>query len=497
MYLEKNLHYDLDFLEPGHKWRPVEDSLRIDRYVFAQLQFELIPEDFMQQLFPSGLLVFGDFRKFADCTRVLGYPRLLTLKTVDMVIGQPPMISAEANRDDTQFIRDIESYSQLIEAVKQCIIDYSRFGVGLLRVFKDHKDKAQITTWNPKEWVPVFYDDGTNRIRYNVIGWKFRDRLTVQIHDTEDGSYEEREYSLLSDDTISNLIDSKTYNKNTGKKLLYAIINTPTSTNPLGSSDYEIINALLQKAIERLLAILRVLDEHADPSMIGPYSLLESTEKGEKVFKTSKYYAVGDNEKEPQYLVWDANLESSFKAFEELCKQIFTLSEMGEAFLGASGGTGNVVSGTAMRFKMISPLEKARRIVNSFTRPMQEIISAMLAINNKEIDAKDINIAWRDPLPKDPREVAELAKLEAGSVAVKPLINAIMDNFDLDEKSAQDYVDKILEDQAAFKSIAKTEDNSETGDERSKKAGLRVDDRKKGSPMDPRSEHWAKKNEKQ
>ena len=79
------------------------------------------------------------------------------------------------------------------------------------------------------------------------------------------------------------------------------------------------------------------------------------------------------------------------------------------------------------------------------TEPLKAIMSTLLSLQGDQIDDKDINIAWRDSLPKDPREVAELARLEAGSNAIKPLVNAIMDNYDLDLTTAQQYVDAILE----------------------------------------------------
>jgi hypothetical protein len=487
--MESCLHYDLDFIDVGGKWPSSSDSTRLNNYNFAREQFELTPDSLMRSIVPDGLLRFADYDSFVHCTKLLGYPRLLTLKTVDMVIGQPPLITAQAKDKMTETIKDLRAASQLNSAFKQALIDYSRFGVLLLRVFKDKNGKAKITAWDPLEWTPVFYPDGTNRIHYNVIGWRYRQELTLQIHDTEDGSYEERICDVDSTGNIISIKSSKIYNKTSKKKLLFAVANTPTTTNPLGTSDYEIINGLLQKAIQRLQAILRVLDEHADPSMVGPYSLLSKDENGETVFKTNRYYAIGNDEKDLQYLVWEANLESSFKAFDELCKQIYILSEMGEAFLGAPEGSGNVVSGTAMRFKMISPLEKARRIQNDLSEPLKEIISSMLSIENIELETKDINITWRDSLPKDPREVAELSRLEAGSLSVKPLIRAIMDNYDLDRESAQKYVDEIYEDQKK-QSELKMADNIDpaTGEDgRSHGPTSSIDSRKKGSTKDPAS----------
>lgn len=473
------LHYNLDFIKTGEKWPNALDKERLENYETAREQFELTTETAIREIVPEGLMRFAKFEDFAHVCKVLAYPRLLTLKTTDMLIGQPPLINAQgASKDElTEKIKDLRAGADLNAVIKMALIDYSRFAVALFRVFKDEKGVPKITAWNPQDWVPVFYSDGTNRIKYNVIGWHEGGNLIVQIHSTIDGSYEQRKYSLDSAGAIYQLISTKTFNKNSGKRLLYAVINTPTTTNPLGTNDYEIINGLLQKAIQRLQAILRVLDEHADPSLTGPYTLLSKDDKGELVFRTNKFYAIGKDEEKPAYLTWEANLNSSFQAFNELCKQIYILSEMGEAFLGSAEGTGNVVSGTAMRFKMISPLEKARRISNEMTEPLKAIISTMLSLQGDKLENKDINIAWRDSLPKDPREVAELARLESGSVAIKPLINAIMDNYDLDLESAQKYVDDIL----AYQALQQKQDGREHD------ASGSIDVRKKGSSMNPAS----------
>lgn len=451
------LHYDLDFLEPGNHWKPIGDTRRMERYAFAREEFELTPEDMVQKLFPQGLLNLKEWHDLGSSIKLLGYTRLLTLKTTDMVIGEPPLIVAQADTSSnmSEKIREMRNRSQFDYHMKQALFDYSRFGVLLIRVFKDEETgKSCLTAWNPLEWVPVFYNDGTNRIKYNVIGWyENPELLKIQIHNTKDGSYEERYYIMDGAGNIVSLKSKKTYNKKSGKKLFFAVPNTPTTTNPLGTGDYEIINSLLQKAIERLTAILRVLDEHADPSMAGPSSLLEKTDSGEMVFKTSKYYAINDEEQKPSYITWEANLESSFKAFDKLCEQIYILSEMGSAFIGAAGSTGNVVSGTAMRFKMVSPLEKARRIANDLTEPFKEIVSSMLAVDNEELNAKDINITWKDSLPKDPKELVELSKAESGSTVIKPLIKVLQDNFGLDEATAQKWISDALAEKAEFKKV--------------------------------------------
>lgn len=478
--MEDCLHYDLDFLSAGKIWPPEKDKHRYEGYDFARREFELTADDWVKDVIPSGLLDLQDYSTFVEHVRLLAYPRLLTLKTIDMILGQPPIIAAKADDAITTAINETRSACHLNSVLKQALIDYSRFGVFLIRVFKEG-DHARLTAWDPREWVPVFHADGTKRIRFNVIGWVYEDKLTVQIHEAATGKYEERVYKCF-EGLIGEMISAVTYNETLKKPLFYAVANTPTTTNPLGTGDYAIINAPLRKALERLKAILKVLDEHASPSMTGPYSLLRKKTDGESEFVTSKYYALGENEREPKYIVWQAQLDSSFKAFSELMSQIYILSEMGEAFLGASGGASNVVSGTAMRFKMISPLEKARRVSNEITEPLKQIVSTLMAIEGKTVATEAISISWRDSLPKDPRETAELTRMEAGAPAVKPLNHALMDNYDLDDATAKHYVDGIVNYAKLFDSI---DASMYTEDGRSHGPTSSVDIRKRGSSMDP------------
>ena len=88
-----------------------------------------------------------------------------------------------------------------------------------------------------------------------------------------------------------------------------------------------------------------------------------------------------------------------------------------------------------------------------------------------------------DSLPKDPRETAELARLESGAPAVKPLDHTLIDNYDLDRETAEHYVEMILKDQEKFK--PQKEDDPINPEDGRSKSPSKVDPRKNGSPMNP------------
>ena len=133
---------------------------------------------------------------------------------------------------------------------------------------------------------------------------------------------------------------------------------------------------------------------------------------------------------------------------------------MGAAITGGIDSSGNAVSGTAMRFKMVNPLAKARRVTNSLTDPLRKMLS-VLCSNMPDIDeetaepqqnAEDtslpyghISIQWKDGLPDDPRESLEMAKLASGEAKMIPLEEALMAYLGKSQAEATQLAQKVRE----------------------------------------------------
>ena len=75
-----------------------------------------------------------------------------------------------------------------------------------------------------------------------------------------------------------------------------------------------------------------------------------------------KYFKRDSNDDpDTKYITWDGNLDSAYKEIDTLLTQLYTLSEMGQAFMEGGGG-GNASSGTALKLRMVSPRIKAARL---------------------------------------------------------------------------------------------------------------------------------------
>ena len=441
--------YNLDWLRTGKKFPPITEAKRIEEYEHNAMIFDMDSFIEFSALAQRLILNFDDYIKFP---LILSYQRLVTTKLADMVCGAFPSIIAKKDEltDEIQQIRDTTLFD---EKLYSSVVDFSRFGVVVFRLFRSEEtDKGDFTLWNPKQWFPIIKNDGTNRIKEHILAWKKnvgtatvpRYILEIQRHPIEGKKYILEKWSL--DGTggiIEKLISRKIVYTGDLPCLIHYAANIPTTTNIYGTSDYKVLNTLVCRATERVKQILNILDAHADPSMIGPDSMLEADEKGQLMLKTKRFYAVGQDELKPEYLTWNGQLESAFKALEFLLNQIYILSEMGDAFLGATEKTGQAISGTAMRFKMASPLTKSRRVANSLTLPVKKLMAGLLMLEDKEVRFQDLSIRWEDSLPKDPREQTELIKLQTGESAVVPLKTALMEQFDLSSEDALKWIDSI------------------------------------------------------
>lgn len=481
--------YNFSWLAPGMPFPPLSEEPRIMRYYENETLFN--NEHFSDPIYrtrgDSGTSntvslydrcaeriqrVVGNFEEFVSFPVILGYQRLMSLKMADLVCGEPPSITSSKDGGNAR-IKEARERSEFDSKLFSTVIDLSRFGDAVWRVYlDDHKD-ITFTCWDPKEWYPIIAQDGTNRILYHCIAWRENksDRpeapdwyLHIQIHgtSTEDiGEYKHRVYRLDSSGTAIKDLAQPEETVSTGLKSC-AVIHLKsfaTSTSVYGYDDYMPIDSLLAEIMERIAQISVILDKHADPSISGPSSMLTYNDStGEFYLKHGSFFATAPGENDPKYMVWDGQLTSAFKQLELLINQLYILSEMGDALLGGAGGGGQAISGTAMRFKMVNPLAKARRLGNSLKISVKRLFSAM----SKDTEYDDIGIEWFDGLPDDPKENAEIAKIVTGANKMMPLKDAIREYFGRTDSEAEAWIKQIekeTEASMALSQVKEEEDN--------------------------------------
>lgn len=460
--------YNLKWLDPGSYFPPAGEVPRLTRYLQNASLFngdhfgdpmlrtrdgvEVLPVDVFMKCSEKISKVIGNFEEVISFPTLLNYQRLMSLKMADLVCGEYPTISGVSSEDNAA-IKQARDYTDFDGKLYSTVLDISRYGDSIWRLYYDDSESRDtFTCWTPTQWFPIVAQDGTNSIKQHCLVWredKNADldtpdwRLHVQIHGTaadEIGYYEKREYQMNKDGhTIKKLLSSTKVPTGLDRCAVFHLKAYSVTGSVYGYDDYMNIDSIMAEIMARVGQISAILDKHADPNITGPVSMLQLNEQtGEYYLKTGKFFAVSPGEEQPKYMTWDGQLTSAFKQLEFLINQLYILSEMGAALLGGQDGSGTAISGTAMRFKMVNPLAKARRIANSMTRSVRYLFSSL-----SNVPVENISVFWSDGLPDDPRENIENCKLATGETKMMPLETAIMEFFGRSNEEALNWIEEI------------------------------------------------------
>lgn len=504
--------YSLKWLEPGQPFPPLGERDRLKRYLENEALFD--GEHFGDELRDRNKVwstegniavyqkcaerisqVIGNFEDIISFPVLMNYQRLMSMKMADLVCGEYPVITG-TNEQENDAIKSVRDSSDFDARLYSTVIDMSRYGDAIWREYPDDlSDSNTFTLWDPKEWYPIVMQDGTNRISHHVLCWRVnlnenivgsqpRWELHVQIHGCKSsdwGRYEERVYDMNSlGDSIGALKSTKTVNTGFERCAVQHLKAFSTSSTVYGYDDYMTLDSILAEIMARISQISIILDKHADPNMTGPVTMLsQDTKTGEFYLKRGKFFATSQGDNEPKYLTWDGQLTAAFKQLEFLINQMYILSEMGAAVLGGQDGSSAAISGTAMRFKMVNPLAKARRISNSLTNPVRRLLSDL----SGEVSFEGISVYWSDGLPDDPRENIENAKLATGETRMMPLKTAIHEFFDRSDKEADEWIKAIDEEKLKAQTMFATKENpnEDNPNKPGPQDGTGVNPQKKGS----------------
>lgn len=500
--------YNLEWLKTGEQFPPMCERARIQRYQENAMLFDgdhfagssmrhrgdtTCPGvlHLYEQCASRISKVVGNFNDVISFPILLNYQRLVSLKMADLVCGEYPTITGGSS-EENQKIKDIREYTDFDAKLYSTVLDISRYGDAVWRKYVDEDDEKTFVCWDPREWYPIVSQDGTLTPTCHCLCWRENKSvdplspdwyLHVQLHwcDKERrGTYEEREYKLSPDgSSIGKLLNTATYNSGIDGCAVEHLKAFSTTNTIFGYDDYMHIDSVLSEIIVRVSQISAILDKHADPNITGPASMLElNPETGEYYLRSGKFFATSPGENQPEYMTWDGQLTAAFQQLEFLINQLFILSETGSALLGATGSGTEAVSGTAMRFKMVNPLAKARRIANSLTRPVKRLFSTL--DESDDMTPQSVSVFWSDGLPDDPRENIENCKLATGATQMMPLETAIMEYFSRSNEEARRWIKMIqkeTEERMAMTQKQQMDDPNKPGPQ----DGTGINPQKKGS----------------
>lgn len=474
----------LDFLAPGKCWPPADKDTR-ERFKMIDRNKELFHGEHGKDggIFDEDLKrlrrIVGNFDEVVSYITLLNYHKLISIKTADLVFGEKPLITSEGNKET---IEQIEENTLMFNKFYENTIDISRYGNGIFYLYEDEKNYGNFDVSQPRYWIPIVDPNNYKKIVNHVIAYVTCDDdnneyLHAQIH--YKGYFERKVFKIQSDnpETIMTSLRSDTMiRKEEGHKQIGMLIeeervetglsdfaiqvttNTVTSDSLTGLNDYDDINSLICALMVRVGQIEKILDKHSSPSVNAPSSAAQQDpETGEWSLKMGNVFFRDSNDDPPtEYITWDAQLEANFKQIELLLNQLYVISEMGATLLGGEDKGGSNTSGRALKFKMISPLAKAKRItmlLDPVIKNVIKLVSSLGGENIKDLTDAKINIKWQDGLPNDKLEEAEIIekRKNSGTISTKTVL---MEYDQMGEDKAEEELENINAEQTAMNPLA-------------------------------------------
>jgi hypothetical protein len=153
----------------------------------------------------------------------------------------------------------------------------------------------------------------------------------------------------------------------------------------------------------------------------------------------------------PGYLTWDGQLEAAFKQLEELREWFYMTSDTSPAAFGQLE-QGLAESGSALKRLLLAPLAHVNRIKLRLHPALAKAVRLAAELERAHSSGvpalAHVEIEWRDGIPEDPKESAEVEQIRitSGTTSRKSAIRRLDGGTD---STIEDELDAIDEDEAA------------------------------------------------
>ncbi len=452
--MTSTVHTDLNFLNPGQKWPPEADKARLDRYAKNRL---LLEGD--HDLVFTGLN--EDDAPQITRMRVNWFKRIMTL-FADLAVGNPPSFRAdEAQQANLDRIAEDNSLHLI---AYDLLADVIAYGDGVLKVRWDG-ERGVISRIDPGLWFPVINPDDVGTFTHHVLAWEVKqgDEKYVKVEIHRPGTVEHRLLKLnTAGDEILETAPLPTIERYTPLKpdeetgvdafLVVPFSNLKGLDGVHGRDDFRDIADLVEELERRLIKVSGTLDVFSDPWMCGPPGLrIKDPVTGEVVWASDeKYIALNEGEAPPEILVWDAEMEATFKHIETVLGQLYVQAELSPAAFGETKN-GLAESGSALKRLLLPTLAKVNRLRLRVKPGLLEVIetTAEMEVASRMAGAEkltNVTIEWRENLPADPMEQARVEQARRAAMATSVWGSLSRLDPDATEKDLDEEVARIKDE---------------------------------------------------
>lgn len=396
----------------------------------------------------------------------VNYAGMISKIVADMLFGEAIQFKC-STKEATAWCEDFVESNNLRTLLYESELTNSSLGdaVFKLRTQKrrpaDTKNSVILETCPPSIYFPIVDEFNVNGEPVQQdLAWKFtvdgKEYLRREIHTA--GKIYNRIYMLqngkIGTDVSTNMLEGLglVNEQDTGidQPLVFHVPNWRTTDRWNGYSDYYDLDSLFFAINNRLSMIDNVLDKHTDPILFVPPGVID--ENG-KVKKDNRVIEVrNDDDKKPEYIVWDASLENAFKEIEKMVEFVMMIGEVSPDVLGLGQGVSD--SGRALKYKLIRTIAKVSRKKMYYDHVIKQIMLAAMKLSqaNQAGVGEELavypgkpetpDIIWKDGLPTDENELIDIVtkQIDAGVTSKK---DGIMMVHDIDENAAEKKLKEI------------------------------------------------------
>jgi len=390
---------------------------------------------------------------------------LLSKVISDVLFGEK--VSIEGNDKEQGFIDSLIKENQLYVQLYESSLMNSARGDALLRIGA-RDSNIYIQDINPAMYYPVIGDNYREAPKEAIIAHKREvgnDTYLIKENYVIGSIF--TTIHLMKDSTAQEIVKNisvKEYNELTGENLeevvltgideipLVHVPNFRLNNNFWGTSDYHDLESLFFAVNNRITKTDNILDKHSDPILAVPEGVLD--EDGNVQKSSLGMVEVRGGEGKPEYIVWNANLESAFAEIDKLIEMIFLFGEVSPDVVGIDKGRTGAESGRALKLRMLRTLAKKNRKALYYEQAIKSAIriaskfantgmkSNGVAYKGQPIDAL---VTFADGVIDDKVEDIQNQSLLYQS-GLTTQMRAVKSIHDLEDVEAEELVEEIKEE---------------------------------------------------
>lgn len=441
---------------------------------------------------------------------------IIVTKPADMLFGEPPVYepgSKNATNRQREAIESIVKRNRLNQLGHELVTGTGYRGDGFLKVYFNYREDVSELPYIPEsmKMEPIIetQDPSTvfvemargSRKKFKAINiafvtWEYSlakrteiPYLNVERHIPGFIEYRKFRLSTLGPDGVNNQFGSaiETYRieeevpsgkpalVETGvdKPLIFHVPYKTVDTDWKGIGMGARLEDLILGIADRLAQIDYILWKHADPNIYGP----DLDEKA--VASGGKYIPVRKDEVAPAYMTWNSQLEAAFRELETLVGLVYQIAEIPQWVFGTSigqaGGSGTShTDSSSLQARFLPLLSKVKRIRSHVDEAFTNAIETAMKLDNignadvssfEKYEPVEVSIRWKDGLPRNRKEEAEVMSVRTGGKATLDVKSAIKQLDEVSEAEAEEILSRIDEDEELLAPLPDPNEEVQISDE--------------------------------